>query len=397
VADRYAELCSAIEGRSLPLSLLDLDALDHNAHVLLARAQGLPIRLCSKSLRSVFVLRHLQQLSPHFRGILCYSAREAAYLHTQGFRDLLVAYPSVDPGDVRAGVEACAEGADLCLMVDDAAQLPPWIEAARAARVRLRVCIDLDLSSHFGVLYFGVRRSPLRTPEAAIALAEHIAAAEDALELAGLMGYEAQIAGIQDDVPDAPVKSRLLRVLKQRSTREVHARRAAVVALLRARGFSLGFVNGGGTGSLDSSARDRSVTELSAGSGLYAPALFDHFRDLSLRPALLFALGISRRPAPDLVTCNFGGYVASGPPGADRLPRPAYPEGMRLLEHEGAGEVQTPVQVPRAAELRLGAPLFFRHAKAGELAERFQRFYLLRDGQIIDDVTTYRGDGQCFF
>jgi hypothetical protein len=94
VADRYAELRSAIEGHSLPLALLDLDALDHNAHVLLARAQGLPIRLCSKSVRSVFVLRHLQQLSPHFRGILCYSAREAAYLHRQGFRDLLVAYPA---------------------------------------------------------------------------------------------------------------------------------------------------------------------------------------------------------------------------------------------------------------------------------------------------------------
>jgi D-serine deaminase-like pyridoxal phosphate-dependent protein len=397
VADRYAELRSAIEGHSLPLALLDLDALDHNAHVLLARAQGLPIRLCSKSVRSVFVLRHLQQLSPHFRGILCYSAREAAYLHRQGFRDLLVAYPSVDPGDVRAAIDACAEGADLCIMVDDAAQLPAWIQAAREARVRLRVCIDLDLSSDFGVLYFGVRRSPLRTPDAAIALAEHIAAAEDALSLSGLMGYEAQIAGPQDDVPDQPLKSRLLRVLKQRSLREVHARRAAVVALLKARGFVLGFVNGGGTGSLDSSSRDRSVTELAAGSGLYAPALFDHFRGLSLKPSLLFALGISRRPAPDLVTCNFGGYVASGPPGADRLPSPTYPEGMRFLDLEGAGEVQTPVRFARASELPLGAPLFFRHAKAGELAERFERFCVLRAGQVIDEVTTYRGDGQCFF
>ncbi|HEX6241771.1 MAG TPA: alanine racemase, partial [Polyangiales bacterium] len=385
MADRYSELRSAVSGRSLPLALLDLDALEQNAHTLLGRAQGLPIRLCSKSLRSVYVLRHLQQLSPHFRGVLCYSPREAAFLAAQGLRDLLVAYPSVDPGDIRAAVEATAQGADICLMFDDAEQLGPWVEAARAARVTLRACIDLDLSSDFRLLYFGVRRSPLRTPEAAIALAEQIRAAEDALSFAGLMGYEAQIAGPQDDVPHDALKSRALRLLKRRSVREVHARRAAVVALLRARGFALGFVNGGGTGSLDSSAQDRSVTELAAGSGMYAPGLFDHFRGLTLAPALFFALPVARRPSADIVTCSFGGYIASGPSGRDRLPIPTYPLGLSLLALEGAGEVQTPVQGPSAAQLALGDPVFFRHAKAGELAERFMQLCLLRNGQIIDE------------
>jgi D-serine deaminase-like pyridoxal phosphate-dependent protein len=397
VSDRYAELRSAIAGRPLPLALLDLDALEFNAQAMLRRARTLPIRLCSKSLRSVGVLRLLQALSPHFRGVLCYSPREAAFLARQGQRDLLVAYPCVDATDLNAAAEACAAGAQITLMVDDAEQLPMLVAAARAHSVRLRVCIDLDLSTDFGVLYFGVRRSPLRSPEAVLALADCIARESTTLQLVGLMGYEAQLAGPQDDLPGAKLKSQLVRLLKRRSTPEVHARRAAAVAALRARDFALQFVNGGGTGSLHSSAEDPSVTELAAGSGLYAPALFDHFHAMQHRPALFFALSVVRRPAPDLVTCGFGGYVASGPAGLDRLPQPTFPVGMELLLHEGAGEVQTPVRLPHGTRVALGDPLFFRHAKAGELAERFERFLLLRNGQIVDEITTYRGDGQCFF
>jgi D-serine deaminase-like pyridoxal phosphate-dependent protein len=148
---------------------------------------------------------------------------------------------------------------------------------------------------------------------------------------------------------------------------------------------------------LASTAQDPSVSELAAGSGLYAPALFDHFRDFQYLPALFFALSATRRPRADIVTCGFGGYVASGPAGADRLPSPAFPLGMELLAHEGAGEVQTPLLLPPGVHVALGDPLFFRHAKAGELAERFARCVLVRKGEVVDEVTTYRGDGQCFF
>lgn len=395
--DRYAELRAAIAGRSLPLALLDLDAFEHNARVMLQQAGELPIRLCSKSLRSAALLQHAQQLSPRFRGVLCYSGREAAYLATQGFDDLLVAYPSVDAVDLQAACGALRRGTKLTLMVDDAEQLPPICAAARAQGVIVRLCIDLDLSSDFGLLYFGVRRSPLTTPAAVLTLARRIAGEPDALQLVGLLGYEAQLAGPQDDLPGSPLKSGLLRALKRRSLAELKQRRGASVAALREAGFALEFVNGGGTGSLASSAGDPSVSELAAGSGLYAPALFDHFRGVRYQPAALFALPATRRPGPDLVTCGFGGYIASGPPGADRLPLPSFPRGMQLLAHEGAGEVQTPLRLPPGTHVALGDPVFFRHAKAGELAERFERFVLLRAGAVVGEATTYRGAGQCFF
>lgn len=393
----YHRYKQAVAGRSLPLALLDLDALEANARSLLLRGGQLPIRLCSKSLRCVDVLKHVMQLSPRFQGLLCYSAREAAWLSERGFDDLLVAYPTLDPADLDAAASAIKSGHTLTLMVDDAEQLPLLAARARLHGVVYRLAIDLDLSSEFGPLYFGVRRSPIKRPEQAVALARSIAAQRGALELVGLLGYEAQVAGLPDALPTDTVRSAVVRGLKALSTRELTHKRVATRRALTAAGFPLTLVNGGGTGSLDSTLQDPSVTELSAGSGLYAPCLFDHFQSFRQAPALYFALPVTRRPTAEIVTCAFGGYAASGPSGVDRSPTPALPPGLALLPHEGAGEVQTPVLLPRGLHVALGDPLFFRHAKAGELAERFLRFLFVRGEQVVADVPTYRGDGQCFF
>jgi D-serine deaminase-like pyridoxal phosphate-dependent protein len=241
-----------------------------------------------------------------------------------------------------------------------------------------------------------VRRSPIKTPENALALARVIEAHASALKLVGLMGYEGQIAGLQDDVPGQGVRNTVLKLLKRSSITEIRKRRGATVAALRSAAFELDFVNGGGTGSLESTRADPSVTEVTAGSGLYTPGLFDHFQHFRHAPSLCFALRVTRCPTEGVVTCLGGGYVASGPAGRDRLPRPFLPAGMKLLNQEGAGEVQTPVSLPAGIRLSIGDPVFFRHAKAGELAERFTHFLLMRGGIVEQRVPTYRGDGQCF-
>ena len=134
---------------------------------------------------------------------------------------------------------------------------------------------------------------------------------------------------------------------------------------------SLEFVNGGGTGSLESTARDTSVTEVTAGSGLVGPTLFDAYRRFSPEPALLFALPVARRPGGHRQLFA-GGYVASGSGTPDRLPQPYLPAGLRLTGVEGAGEVQTPVRGAAAGQLAPGDRVSLGHAKAGELAERFR-------------------------
>jgi D-serine deaminase-like pyridoxal phosphate-dependent protein len=395
-AARYKSLAKALVGHALPAAILDLDLLEDNARALLHRAGRLPIRIGTKSVRCVDVLRRVQSLSPRYAGLLCYSAQEAAWLASQGFDDLVVAYPTVDAADLDCVARQRALGKRIVLMVDDAAQVEALVARARALGVVFLVAIDLDCSTAFPHLYFGVRRSPVKTPENAMALARVIASHSNGLKLAGLMGYEGQIAGLQDEVPGQGIRNALLKFLKRSSITELSRRRGAAVAALGCAGFELDFVNGGGTGSLESTRADASVTEVTVGSGLYAPGLFDHFQHFQHTPSLCFALQVTRRPTEGVVTCLGGGYVASGPAGRDRLPRPFLPAGMKLLNQEGAGEVQTPVSLPAGVRLSIGDPVFFRHAKAGELAEHFTHFLLLRAGIVEQRVPTYRGEGQCF-
>jgi len=147
---------------------------------------------------------------------------------------------------------------------------------------------------------------------------------------------------------------------------------------------------------VEAAAAKNAVTEIGAGSGLYHPALFDGYRGFGGRPAALFALPVVRKPGPGVVTALGGGYLASGPADSGRLPRPYLPAGLRLDRNEGAGEVQTPLLGRAARGLRIGDKVWLRHAKAGELCERFAELHLIEGDRIVSAVATYRGEGKTF-
>jgi len=419
----YARLERATAGLQAPFALIDLDAIDANAHDLVRRARGKPIRLASKSLRC----RGLQQrvlAGEGFRGTLAFTLPEALWLAEHGTEDIVVAYPSADEAALRelaersagdgvasdpvrappdAGASPSGEGGPIAVMVDSAEQLPAIERAASAIDgARLRVCLDIDAGWRAlgGRLRVGVKRSPAHTPREAGELAAAVVASEGA-RLVGVMMYEAQIAGVGDTPPGRPLRARAIRAMQARSARELAGRRAGVVeavqdVLARAGQPPLELVNGGGTGSLQRTSRERAVTEVTAGSGLYAPGLFDSYRAFSLAPAALFALPVVRRPRAGVVTALGGGYLASGAGDGARLPHPYLPAGLRLDREEGAGEVQTPLLGDAADGLMLGARVYLRHAKAGELCERFKTMHVLEGDRIIDELPTYRGEGVCF-
>jgi D-serine deaminase-like pyridoxal phosphate-dependent protein len=207
------------------------------------------------------------------------------------------------------------------------------------------------------------------------------------------MGYEAHIAGVGDRPLGKRLQGHAIRFMKRHSASELAERRAAVVAAVR-EVAPVPIVNGGGTGSIHSTGREPVVTEITAGSGFFASTLFDRYSDFSLTPAAMFAMPVVRRPSGGVATLLGGGYHASGAAGADRLPAPYLPRGLRLDRMEGAGEVQTPVIGSAAASLRVGDRVYLRHAKAGELCERFNGLYLVQGGEIVDEVATYRGEGR---
>jgi D-serine deaminase-like pyridoxal phosphate-dependent protein len=398
--DDWARYRHALDGAALPAAMVDLDAVDANLETLLApvRAQQKTLRLATKSIRCPALIRYLvERGAPTMRGLMTYAAAETAHLAREGFRDLLLAYPTVQPSDAALLAEANRAGAVARVAVDAHEQLAPLAAAARAAGTRIPVVIDVDLAYRpLGpFVHLGVRRSPLRTVDEVVQFAARIAE-EPALVFDGLLGYEAQIAGLTDDSPFSRVSNLPRRGMKRLSRAQVARTRAALVAALTVRGMPPSLFNGGGTGSLGSASAEEALTEVTAGSGFLDSLLFDYYRGLTLRPALYFALQVVRRPGPRTVTCHGGGFVASGAIGEDRLPRPALPTGCRLLPLEGAGEVQTPVRLPPGVEVKLGDPLFFRPAKSGELAEHFNEYLLVRGESIRERAQTYRGLGHCF-
>ncbi|TQF65630.1 amino acid deaminase/aldolase [Rhodococcus spelaei] len=374
-----------------PLAAVDLPSLRANIADLARRAGGTPIRVASKSVRSRAVLEEAlgAGLTAHggFRGIMSFSLREAIWLVRAGARDVLMGYPTTDRG---ALAELAADPLlleSITLMIDSPDHLDVVHSAAGSSAVPARVCLDVDASLRIGPVHLGVRRSPLRTPEAAAAVAR--AAKRRGFAVVGVMFYEAQIAGLPDS-------SAAIRLVKRASAAELSTRRGLVVDAVTAVAGTLEIVNSGGTGSLEVSSADSAVTEVTAGSGLFVPTLFDKYRAFTPRPAMFFALPAVRRPTPKIATLFSGGYIASGPTGASRVPTPVWPAGLKLLRNEGAGEVQTPVAGLAAGALRIGDRVWFRHAKAGELCERFTELHLVDADGTRTTVPTYRGEGQCF-
>ncbi|HEY5816274.1 MAG TPA: amino acid deaminase/aldolase, partial [Solirubrobacterales bacterium] len=265
-----------------------------------------------------------------------------------------------------------------------------------AGAAPVRVCIDVDASwwALGGRLKVGPKRSPVHTVEQAVDLAGEIERRPQ-LRLAALMAYEGQIAGVGDRPPGRRVRGAAIRFMQRRSAAELAERRGAIVAAIR-EVAELPIVNGGGSGSLELTAAEEAITEVTAGSGFYAPALFDHYSRFALTPAAGFALPIVRKPAPAVATALGGGYLASGSGDPARLPAPWLPAGLRLDPDEGAGEVQTPLLGAPASHLAIGDRAYLRHAKAGELCERFDSLHLIEGEEIVDVVPTYRGEGRTF-
>jgi D-serine deaminase-like pyridoxal phosphate-dependent protein len=396
--DAYARYERAFEEVEAPFAFVDLDAMWANAEEMLRRAAGKPIRVASKSLRCRPLLERVMARNAGFRGLLTFTLPETLWLWEQGFEDLLLAYPTADAGAIEELALRAAANPDAApiLIVDSVEHLDLIQSVLGSGAAPVRLCIDVDAGwwALRGRVRVGPKRSPIHTPEQAAQLAHEIARRPQ-LRLVAMMAYEGQIAGVGDQPPGRRVRGAAIRFMQRRSAAELRERRAAVVAAVR-EVAELEIVNGGGTGSIELTAEEDAVTEVAAGSGFFAPTLFDHYSRFSLRPAAAFALPVVRRPGPGVATALGGGYLASGPGDATRLPEPWLPGGLELDDEEGAGEVQTPLLGETAERLRVGDRIYLRHAKAGELCERFDSLYLLEGGEITDEVPTYRGERRTF-
>ena len=395
---RYRDI---FKGRRMPLAFVDLDKFDRNVAYVAStqKGTGKSIRVHSKSIRCLPLIKRIFDIGGSaYQGVMTISVEEAAFLADQGLDDFIVAYPTVQPSDMDLFAAITGRGVKVSLMIDSIEHIEILERAGEKAGVVLHACMDVDMSYRplKTNVHLGVRRSPVRSPDEALAIAQESGKLKHVV-IDTIMGYEGHIAGTNDDIPGKRLKNHLMRFVKKASVFELTRRRGKVVKALRKAGLDIRIVNGGGSGSLVSTGKDRSVTEVTAGSAFFAPGLFRHFKEVHFEPAAFFAIQVVRKPAPDIVTCQGGGFVASGSAGNDKLPVPVYPEGLTFLPLEGAGEVQTPFILPKdCPELHLGDPVFLQHAKGGELSERFNEYDLVQGDRIVDSVKTYRGEGKAF-
>ena len=390
----YPYYRDALAGHAMPLAFVDLELFDQNVRDIVTRASGKRMRIASKSVRCVHLLERILASDTSYRGTMAYSVREAVFLSHQGIDDILVAYPAFHELDESGLAEELRRGKRIVVMADCAEHVRRYDAYGKAFDIIVPVCLDIDMSSRYPGLHFGVLRSPVVTPDQAVDLARTLRECKHA-KLVGIMGYEAQIAGLPDNTPGRPVWNAIMRALKARSILEVRERRARIVEALRADGRELEIVNGGGTGSIESTRAEDCVTEVTVGSGFFSPPLFDGYTEFRHLPAAGYAIEITRIPAPGVYTCHGGGYVASGT-GTDKLPQPYLPQGARLTPREGAGEVQTPVLYSGPEKLGIGDPIIMRYSKAGEMCERFNSLLCIEHGAVTQECPTYRGEGQAF-
>lgn len=395
----WSDIGAATRVLDAPVGVLHADALRFNAHDIVRRAAGKPVRIASKSLRVRSVVESLLRLEG-FAGVLAYTLPEALWL-SETIEDVVVGYPTADRAAIERLVLSPQAAARVTLMIDSVEHLD-LIDDVRAASRRepVRICVELDASWRSGgpLGTVGVHRSPLHSAEDLERVARAVVE-RPGFVLVGIMSYEAQIAGVGDEGANRAYNAAVT-FMQRRSMAELVERRGHAVERVR-RLAPLEFVNGGGTGSIERTTHDESVTEIAAGSGIFAGRLFDSYSRFTPAPAAGFGLTVVRRPTADVATVLGGGFIASGPPGLDRLPTPVSPAGLRFIPRESAGEVQTPLVGPSARDLRIGDRVWFRHAKSGELSERLDRFALLDDDgqgrlQVVDELPTYRGEGKTF-
>lgn len=365
-----------------PLAYVDLDLFDQNIRELVARANGCPIRLATKSIRCVELTKRVLQ-NPGFRGVMAYRGYEAVKLADEGIDDILMGYPISDPKEITAVIEKVLAGKKIVMMVDRPEHLDLIQSLAKNSSAKIPVCIDLDVSTKIFGKYFGVNRSWIRSDERLAKFLAHLKTCPS-IKLIAAMGYEAQVAG----VPDIGFQMNLFKKL---SVSQINERRSCWVKQIEASVGKLEYVNGGGTGSFEATLHDPSVTELTSGSGLYSPTLFDHYNAFKHQPAAGFVLQVVRKAEDNQVTCFGGGYIASGGVGPLKVPKPIDPPGLSLFDREGCGEVQTPLEGEEARKLHIGDLVFFRYAKAGEMNERFSELVLISKDASTRTTPTYRG------
>lgn len=230
-----------------PVLVIDRDTLQRNIEAMaaFAREKGMALRPHAKTHKSADIAK--LQLASGAAGVCCAKLGEAEALAEGGVQNILITSPVVTPQAIARLVALNAKISDLRVVADNPDNVDAFAAATKAAGKALDVLVDIDP---------GIRRTGVSTPEAAVALAQRIAAAET-LRFAGVQYY----CGAQQHIESYADRRAAI------ADRTDYLR--SVIAALSNAGFAPELVTGGGTGTHRIDAELGVLTELQAGSYVF--------------------------------------------------------------------------------------------------------------------------------
>jgi len=258
-------------------------------------------------------------------------------------------------------------------LIDTKQRLQQYHGLARELGVKMRISFELDV---------GLRRGGFASAEAVGDALAIVLGDPQHLELAGLMGYEPQLTGLRADL-NHPAVREVLRTFQGSIDRVKQA--GVDVAKLT--------LNGAGSHTLPIYEKDRTMNDLSAGSGVVKPTDFDTYHLNQNQPAMFIATPVLKRydtnplmPEPPLdmqrLYYIYGGYWKAKmvSPGA---------VGPAIYESTN----QSPIATSSKVDLQVDDYMFLRPTQSEFVMLQFGDLLPVKDGEIMDRWPVFHQTG----
>jgi D-serine deaminase-like pyridoxal phosphate-dependent protein len=353
-----------------PAAIVDLDILEKNVAAAAGVLKGRSIKL-RPHIKS-HKCSHLARLQTDAGavGICCAKLGEAEAMAENGIQSILVTSPIF-------GLEAAARALglataipDFAVVVDNPVVVDQLGSAARTHSFILPVLMDVDV---------GQRRTGVVSPEMALELARAIAR-QPFLKLRGVQGY----GGGWQHIPGAEAR--------HASVAEGMSKLDSVIGTLRAEGFAVPIVTGGGTGTLNADLSLGVLNEIQPGSYLFMDREYHEAlgqEGPTFETSLFVQAQVISANQAEHVTLDAGlkAFATDGP-----MPRPAS-AGFEDCEYRFFGDEFGLLTRRRALQIAMGDRIEFEVPHCDPTVDRYDVLHLVR-GDVLVEIVPIEGRGR---
>lgn len=375
------------EGAGIPVMMLDLDRINSNIDVITESVGAdKTYRVVVKSLPSVPLLGHVMRRA---------KTSSLMVFHQPFLNEIAREFPDADsllgkPMPVSAAATFYKKvdetrydaAAKVQWLVDSPERLDQYYSLARELGVKMRVNLEIDV---------GLHRGGIPNPEVMTLMLNVIRGAPAHLELSGLMGYEPHLSGLEATLSHPAVQN-------------VLSLYEGFLTTLRQAGYDPDklTLNGAGSHTLGIYNKDRTMNDLSAGSGVVKPADFDTHHLSGNLPALFIATPILKRYDELKIA---GDHWAAGPlqawnPNMRRLyyiyggfwkAKMVSPPGVADPLYESTN--QSPIATSTSVDLQVDDYMFMRPTQSEFVMLQFGDLLAFSGNRIVDKWPVFHQTG----